>query len=379
MRIVARSLLLVLVLACLSTCQAFSQTIVDSFPFEGIQRAYRVYVPPSYAPGTPAPLVFNLHGYTSNAQQQEFYSEMNAVADTAGFIVVYPDGVNNAWNAGFGLTNTNDVGFISVLIDTMNANYNIDLTRVYSCGMSNGGFMSFHLACQLDNRIAAIASVTGLFATGSANSCSASRPVPIMQIHGTMDGVVPYGGSTGMLSLDGTLNWWRAHNACTAPPIYDTLPDLVNEGSTITTQRYGGCQDNVEVLHYKVANGSHSWPGALPVVPGITNQDVEASVEIWRFFRRFSHPAPILVSTTEAVTETFPSFFPQPATHKLRLTPSNFAYKVELIDLQGKPLGQWHVAAHAAWEVDVADWPRGLYLARFSGPKGDEARKLMLQ
>jgi polyhydroxybutyrate depolymerase len=340
-----------------------AQTIVKTFPFGGATRSTRIYVPPSYNAANPAPLVFNLHGYTSNALQQEFYSEMNAVADTAGFIVVYPDGLNETWNSGLVPNSVNDVGFISILIDSMQANYNIDPTRVYSCGMSMGGYMSFKLACDLDDRIAAIASVTGAFATGVASNCTATRPVPVLQMHGTLDGVVNYAGFTGSLSVDSTLGFWRALNNCTAQPVVTNLPDVVNEGSTITTYLYAGCQDNVEVLHYKVLNGSHSWPGALPLVPGITNQDIEASVEIWNFFNRFTHPNPTLTSVEEDIAVEFPGFYPQPAGNVLRLESTSEQMEVEIWDLNGRQMGQWQVDAGQELILETETWAAGVYLA----------------
>jgi poly(3-hydroxybutyrate) depolymerase len=233
-----------------------AQTIVKSITHGGLNRTARVYVPATYSPANPAPLVFNLHGFTSNAFQQELYSEMNAVADTAGFIAVYPEGVNATWNAGLLPNSVDDVGFISVLIDSLNADYNIDLARVYSCGMSMGGFMSFKLACELDDRIAAIASVTGLFATDAANNCSATRPVPVLQMHGTADPTVIYNGAPGYLSVDSTINFWRNRNNCNDPVVVTNLPDIVFEGSTGQTFFYGGCDGGTEVLHYKFAQ---SW------------------------------------------------------------------------------------------------------------------------
>ena len=170
------------------------QTMVYSMQHGGVTRSYRLYVPPSYTGTVPVPLVFNLHGYTSNATQQEFYSGMNAVADTAGFIVCYPDGINNAWNSGFTPpyhSGVDDVGFISALIDLLGTAYNVNLARVYACGMSNGGYMSFRLACDLDERIAAVASVTGSMSTLQASNCTAARAVPVCQIHGDDDQTVP--------------------------------------------------------------------------------------------------------------------------------------------------------------------------------------------
>jgi polyhydroxybutyrate depolymerase len=144
----------------LFSCIGFSQTY--SFTHNSIVRSYIVHLPTGYVASTQYPLVINMHGYTSTAAQQQAYSQMDVVADTGKFIVVYPDGVNNAWNAGFGTNPTiDDVGFLSTLIDTMKAKFSVDALKVYSCGLSNGGFMSFRLACELENKIAAIAPVAG--------------------------------------------------------------------------------------------------------------------------------------------------------------------------------------------------------------------------
>jgi|SRR5690349_4549840 len=129
---------ILLLLLLLVSLRSFSQTY--SFTYGSILRSYIVHLPSGYNAGTKYPLVLNLHGYTSNASQQQLYSQMDAVADTAKFIVVYPDGVNNAWNSGtFGLNSAiNDVGFISALIDTMKKKFSVNPDKVYSCGTPSG-------------------------------------------------------------------------------------------------------------------------------------------------------------------------------------------------------------------------------------------------
>lgn len=174
-------------------------TILGSFMHGGLQRAYRVYVPPAYNPTLSAPLIINLHGYGSNNIEQELYTNFKPIADTAGFIIVHPNGTPDFsntlhWNT-FGTSTVDDVGFLSALIDTLSTQLNINQSRVYATGMSNGGFMSFQLACQLGNRIAAIASVTGTMTVTNLGTCQPARPLPVMQIHGTADATVPYLGN----------------------------------------------------------------------------------------------------------------------------------------------------------------------------------------
>lgn len=338
----------------------------------GMSRNGRLYVPANYSPSNPTPLVFNLHGYTSNAQQQEFYAGMNAVADTAGFIIFYGNGINNAWNSGFTSPyngGVDDVGFLSKAIDTLSTLYNIDLTRVYSCGMSNGGFMSFRLACDLEDRIAAVASVTGTMTSLQFNNCTASRAVPVMQVHGTLDPTVAYGGNNLSLSVDSVLNYWRLQNAC-GNVLLDTLPDInTTDGSTVTTQFWGGCQDGTEVLHYKVANGGHTWPGASINLgtAGNTNRDFNASVAIWQFFLRHSHPGPttgngLANSGEQAQLE----YGPNPMQEKLHLRAVNEG-EVVVRDVVGKLVWKGFLTAGETLALSTKEWPVGVYLLQFAG------------
>ena len=162
---------------------------------DGVLRDYNFRVPSGYDGSTALPLVINMHGYTSNASQQEFYSNMTPIAEEQNFFVVYPNGIGNAWNVGFPgvpfVNGVDDVGFINALIDTLTNNYLVDLTRVYSTGMSNGGYMSYRLACELNDRITAIASVTGSMNDSMRYHCYNPQSIPVLEIHGTDDPTVP--------------------------------------------------------------------------------------------------------------------------------------------------------------------------------------------
>jgi polyhydroxybutyrate depolymerase len=249
-----------------------------SFMYDGIERSYIVHPPPDYDPGEVYPMVINMHGLGSNALEQQFYSGFDFVADTAGIIMAYPNGVDNQWNAFFNF-GVDDVGFISALIDTMAANFSVDLNRVYATGMSMGGFMSYRLACELENRITAIASVTGLLAY---EPCDPSRPVPVLQMHGTDDPTVPYTG------VPLTISYWTDHNLCPPDSTVIDLPDIdPDDQSTVTLTIYSPCDDSSEVLLYTINGGEHTWPGSSIII-GVTNQDINGSVEIWNFFKKFT-------------------------------------------------------------------------------------------
>ena len=274
---------------------AFSQSVIRNIMHDGIQREYRLYEPAIYDGSEAVPLVINLHGYTSNGFEQEVYGDFRPIADTANFILIHPEGtLDNSgikfWNAFGSPTETvDDVGFISALIDSIAAEYNIDMNRVYSTGMSNGGFMSYYLACQLSYRITAIASVTGAMIDPAFLACNAVHPTPVMQIHGTLDPTVPYLGSTGVLGAEAAISYWVNYNNCNATAIETAVPDVnVNDGCTADHFLYQGGDAGSSVELYRVNGGGHTWPGANPLFAiGVTNQDFSASVEIWRFFSQY--------------------------------------------------------------------------------------------
>ena len=251
-----------------------------------------MYVPASYSPGNDLPLVLNFHVYTSNAWQQAFYSNFNTVADAEGFIIVYPDGTldnqgTTHWNVGWGGSTVDDIGFTSALIDSISAEYSINQDRVYSTGMSNGGFMSYQLACELSDRIAAIASVTGSMNLGWFNSCNPNHPMPVMEIHGTLDPTVSYNASSFTESIPDILDFWANFNNCNSTPIISNVPDIITtDGCTAEHQIWENGDNGATVEHYKIIDGEHTWPGALAIA-GVTNQDINASEKIWEFFNKY--------------------------------------------------------------------------------------------
>ena len=273
----------------------FAQTtLVKTMMYGGLSREYRIYVPASYSAAHAAPLVLNLHGYTSNDWQQELYGDFRPLADTAGFIIVHPNGTPDAnnnlyWNAGFSATGVDDAGFLTTLIDTLEAHYNINPRRVYSTGMSNGAIMSYYLACH-SNRFAAIASVTGTLTLGGYQQCSPVRPTPIMEIHGTADGTVPYNGSTLFEPIDSMVSYWVRFNHCNPTPTVTNVADInTTDGATAVHYVYTGGLGGTTVEHFKVINGAHTWPGAAINI-GVTCEDFSASSEIWRFFNQYRLP-----------------------------------------------------------------------------------------
>ncbi|MBA3664111.1 MAG: T9SS type A sorting domain-containing protein [Bacteroidetes bacterium] len=344
-------------------------TIYDSILSGGLQRKYRLYVPNSYNASNPAPLVFNLHGYNSNSSQQLGYTNFLPIADTAKFLVVHPDGTfsngSQYWNAGFGGT-VNDVQFISNLLDSIKATYNIDLNSVYSCGMSNGGIMSYYLACNLSNRIAAIASVTGdMLNSWYASVPNPPRPFPVMEIHGTADGTVPYLGNANFAHIDSVVKKWRKYNNCTPTAIITNVPDInTSDGCTAVNYRYANGTNGAEVELYKINGGSHSWPGAFPFIAN-TNEDFKASVEIWRFFRKYKLNQFIAnVGVKKESADQKITVYPNPASSVLNFGfDTNSGLTLHITDITGKIIIQQELGN----TLDVSSLKTGVYFISIVG------------
>jgi len=319
------------------------QTINGSVIHDGIQRDYILYIPAIYDGSADFPLVLNFHGFGSNANEQMFYGDFRDIADTEGFLLVHPQGTSlngsQYWNVGSpgssGST-IDDVGFTEALIDELANLYTINLDRVYATGMSNGGFMSFLLACQLSEKIAAIASVTGSMTLDTYDNCNAQHPTPILQIHGTSDNIVPYNGNTGSLSIDDVISYWVNYNNCDTNPTITTFPDLdPSDGSIVEHIVYTGGDNASTTEHMKVIGGGHTWPGSVFILPG-TNQDINASNEIWEFFSRFDINGSLSVNEFENRQVII---YPNPTSSKINLSLSfSEELNYELFSSNGKQL-----------------------------------------
>jgi polyhydroxybutyrate depolymerase len=270
----------------------------------GRRRRYYVHVPPGHDPEAPAPVVLALHGATMNGPMMAWFTGLNATADEAGFLAVYPDGTGRRgsyfWNGGpdtgpAAEDRVDDVAFVRAVLDDLARTDRVDPRRVYATGLSNGAFMAYRLAAELSDRIAAVAPVAG---TMGAIDCRPTRPVPVLHVHGTEDEYVPFAGGRGPRSLTGsdyrsvedTIRAWVTANGCRGEPAVEDLPDTARDGTTVTTTTYGGGRDGAEVVLVTVHGGGHTWPGRDPraKVLGRPTRNVSANDLIWDFFRR--HP-----------------------------------------------------------------------------------------
>ncbi len=265
-----------------------------SFVSSGEKRVYLLYVPRSYDRSRPTPLVISMHGAGLWGAAQRETSQWNNLADKQRFIVVYPSGVGGKgvriWRAEPGAGLMKDVRFISALIDTLKASYNIDSTRIYANGLSNGGGMAFVLSCTLSDRIAAVGMVAAA-QTIPWTWCTDARAVPMIAFHGTADPDVPYNGGSSWISsipFPNVSTWvanWARRNRCGANPIESTV------ARDVTRRAYTNCADDAAVVLYTIQGGGHTWPGGTPLPKwfvGRTTRSIDATSLMWSFFSE--HP-----------------------------------------------------------------------------------------
>jgi polyhydroxybutyrate depolymerase len=261
--------------------------------FGGRTRTYLIHPPKGYDGKTSLPLVLVLHGAVQGAANVESMSGMSAKADKENFLVAYPNGTSRSgltptWNAGaccgYAMTNkVDDVGFLRALIGRLEHDYTVDRKRIFVTGISNGGMMSYRLACELADRIAAIAPVEGALDI----ECRPSEPVSVLIFHGTADLLVPYkGGRTPFqigpkrtdTSVSSTVAFWVEQDGCSTTPKHE-------ETSQLRVDTYSGCKDGAGVALYTIPGGHHMWPGTR-----LSHNDVPATDIMWSFFA--AHPKP---------------------------------------------------------------------------------------
>ena len=248
----------------------------------GLDRSYIVYVPNTYDGTEAFPVLFNFHGFGGTADYFLAETNMRHTAHTNKFIVVYPQGSlldgSPHWNPSVASadnkSDVDDLGFVEAMIAQLAVDYSVDTDRVYAVGYSNGGMMSYGLAAHKSNRIAAIGSVSGAMLDSGELP---SHPMPVMKIHGTSDGTIPYTGGEYYNSVTSTLDYWVNFNNTNTNPIVSSTTD---NGVTIERYQYTGGDAGVAVEHYKVIGGGHVWFDFS--VAGQTSNDL-----IWDFFSQF--------------------------------------------------------------------------------------------
>jgi len=268
----------------------------------GVMRNYLLHVPGTLPSGKPAPLVLVFHGGGGHDWNMPGFTQFDALADEQGFLVAYPDSVNGSWNDGRSLSTADDVGFVRALIDEVAHSHSVDPKRIYATGISNGGFFSNRLACDLPDKIAAIASVAATMPQELVPVCKPSRPISVLYIQGTKDPLVPIdGGKIGVvrgrsrglcISLDDAAKFWRTHDGTSPEPAVVKISDRSDDGTHIRRETWTAGKDNTEVVVYTIEGGGHTWPGGPQYLPvflvGKASKNLDATRTIWEFFHQHS-------------------------------------------------------------------------------------------
>jgi polyhydroxybutyrate depolymerase len=355
----------------------------DSIRHDGLSRQYILHRPPGADTLGQLPLVLTLHGGGGSAASAINFTQLNPVADQHGFLAVYPQGYTAlpqggfAWADGRGtqadLSGIDDVGFLLRLLDTLIAAHAIDTSRIYLNGFSNGGFMTQRMACEAPERFAAMASLGCTMDTSLFARCEPGRPLPMLLLMGTADPFVPYEGGPmngpvlPVVAMDRLVDFWSANNGCqtSLPPV--DLPDLVPEDNcTATRFDRTDCTCGADVRLFRINGGGHTWPGvelpAYELIAGETNEDIQASAELWAFFRQYITPCDTLVSIQEPVPKNAPALriFPNPARATLHLQADAPIRAVRFTDLTGRRRPWIELHAPRA-SLPLEDLPAGLY------------------
>jgi len=261
----------------------------STFEYNGLTRQYLLYLPDDLPDN--APLVFVLHGYTMNAFQMMEYVDMNHIADEHRFAICYPQGYVDSkgtahWNARLNISTIEDIGFLTELARNLQSDYGLNEDKTFICGYSNGGFMSYTLACEEPAVFTAIASVSGTMSGYTWDHRNISEPIPILHIHGVDDEEVPIDGSMpeeggwgGAPHVDTIISYWVNLNNCTSNETF-FYPPLTN-----ATHYFNGINGN-EVWYYKIDNWGHLWPIYNPNKPDY-NPGINAGEVIWEFFSKY--------------------------------------------------------------------------------------------
>ena len=276
---------------------------------EGIEREYIVHVPENL--NNDSPIVFVIHGYTGSAEGIAAYSGMNSIAEREGFIAVYPQGTidsygNAFFNVGYEFNDAspiNDVSFIRELVKSISQEFNLKRKRAFATGMSNGGDMSYLLACTSSDLFKAVAPVAGVLMKGLKDSCKFNSPVPIFEIHGTADKISLFEGD-----LNNEEGWGAYYDLPSTIDFFAERYQLANKSIKQITSKESGADYDIfferhwsddleeEVWMYRIENGRHVWPGIKfnwwnnPLARyyfGSGNEDINASEEVWAFFKKY--------------------------------------------------------------------------------------------
>lgn len=346
------------------------QLLEQTLLYDGETREYTIYIPESYQ-GAEMPLLFNFHGGSGDIASQIAIADMRSIADTAGFILVYPQALADPGDGGSTNwlhkepTSVDDVFFVNAMIDAIASEYEINESRIYACGYSLGGEFTYELACRLNNRIAAVGAVARTMGTAAFDNCVPSHPTGIITILGTDDSTSPYdglvwGGVQYYLSADEMHDYWTTYNNASSEPSVLELPNLdVSDGSTVERYLWSDGDGCVSVEHLKVIGGGHDWPGSFG------NMDIDASLEIWNYVSKYNLEGLIscgVTSLDEEIKERNEiTIYPNPGTDRITIG-MDLTSKQEyhIYDTTGRRILSGEIDSDNK-TIDLADIPSNIY------------------
>ncbi|MFA5831877.1 MAG: T9SS type A sorting domain-containing protein [Bacteroidota bacterium] len=370
---------------------------VRKFNIGGITRHHIVFRPKGRESEINRPVLIHLTGYDDAIDYEINYIRFHLYGDTAGFVTVYPEAYQRRWNStafeinGWPTSNTDDVAYISALIDTLRAQYSIDTTRVFVSGWSNGGTMANLIATKLAHRITAACVVDGALTPTIVNGYSPKRPVPIMILNGTEDPYVPYTGGGNRYTVEQTVGIWQTWNNATVRVDSTVMDGNSNDQSSVLRVRYYGSRvDTPLVVFYRIDNGGHEWPGAPPYFgSGTINRDIDASAEAMKLFI-ISKPISTVVGIKEltlgnptefALSQNYPNPF-NPSTMISYQLPITSKVNLKIFDLLGREIASLvNEEQSAGWKEvqwNATNFASGMYLVRMTAGNFTEAKKILL-
>lgn len=282
---------------------------VDSFEFDGLERAVYLREPAGHDGATPLPLLIALHGKDQSINDFRTMTGFDDLADRTGVLVAYPVAYKGAWNDGRVVPSqpsyaegVDDVAFLVEVVARVATNFSIDTARIYACGFSNGGIMVQRLGFEETGLFAALGAVASAIPVDLPVVYTPNAFVPIMMINGTEDPILAWEGGLlfprdpqgAIFSVPDSVGYWAELNTCAPDPAVEQLPNRETfDRTTVFKYTYEPCAGGTRVVFYQVNRGGHAWPGGPSAIlfnDGPTSQDFSATDAFWEFFSGFTRP-----------------------------------------------------------------------------------------
>ena len=342
------------------------QSVVNG---QSTTREYIYYAPENMESG--APLVFVLHGYFGTAAGMYDISGFRELADQEGFGVVWPQGLpdgsgNNHWNANFDWGSETDLEFLVQLAQHLQTEHGHSPECTYSCGYSNGGYMSYSLACRAADTFRGIGSVGGTMTNNDWDDCQPTEQVPVVHLHGTQDETILYEGTTNWQfgwgqqpGVETIVGWWAEQNECASTEEWE-MPDLdPSDGSDVDVIWHYGGINGYQAKLYRVNGGGHDWFGAFG------NMDVNSAVEMYDFWRQFCEGTADIAETADPTLSLF-------ALQDNALVVAEASFELLVVDLAGRTVLRRPVLK--GQRVDLSEFG-GIHLVVGRTPQGIQTTK----